>query len=487
MRSFMKVSMALPLLLLGAACNLDVPDYNGSALSELTNNPTREVIASATTGVIVESRSADRSTQVGYIETTGMMGRESYTLDISNPGTAQDRFEILVTGRPGTVWTQVYRSMRQQKIIMDALSKASDLTDAEKEGIRGFLKTMQAHDLLRVINLFEVGAIIDIKETPTSDFPAIVGKAATFSRIAQLLDQAKAHLVAAGTTPFAFPLGPGFAGFSTPATFLKINRGLRARVAVYMANMGQGIAPDATQYQTALGALLESSVDTGSSASLTAGGYFPFSTNSGDVANVYFDPQPRIIYGHPADSSDAQLRLDGSRDLRSTSKLQGIPPKLQITYPVSNRLRVYDAQNSPIPIIRNEEMILLRAEANLGCLAGGDNATPTVSCGGNKLAALDDINYVRRVSGGLQPIAAGTWVAMSDSLQLAALLYEKRFSLMFEGHRWIDLRRYNLLRTMNPQKGKATDKIFPWFPLPDDECVPRNRAPAGCTVATRVD
>jgi hypothetical protein len=86
------------------------------------------------------------------------------------------------------------------------------------------------------------------------------------------------------------------------------------------------------------------------------------------------------------------------------------------------------------------------------------------------------------VTGGLPPIAPATWTALTDAQRLDSLLYEKRFSLLFEGHRWVDLRRYNLLLQL--PRAKTTDLIFPWFPLPDDECVPRNRAPAGCTPAT---
>ncbi len=481
MRRSIRLSVALPLLLVGAACKMEVPDYNGASLGDLVNSPNKAAIASATTGIIVVSRSENRSTQVGYIESIGSMGRESYTLDISNPGTSQDRYRIIVTGRPGTVWTQAYRSMRQQLIVLQAADAATDMTAAEKEGVRGFVKTVQAHDLLSIINLFELGAIIDIKADPNSDIPAIAPKAAVFARIVKLLDDAKVNLLAGGAS-FAFPLGPGFTGFSTPATFLKFNRGLRARVAVYMANPGVGAAGDATQYAAALTALGESFVDTSASASLTTGGYFPFSTNSGDVSNVYYDPVPRIIYSHPSDTTDAKRRTDGSRDLRSSSKVANFPARLQITYPVDGRLKVYDAASAPIPMVRNEELVLLRAEANLGCIASGTNAAPGVACGGNAANALNDINYIRRVSGGLPAIASGTWTGLTDAQRLDSLMYEKRFSLLFEGHRWVDLRRYNLLLQL--PRALTGDLIFPWFPLPDDECVPRNRAPAGCTPAT---
>ena len=77
-------------------------------------------------------------------------------------------------------------------------------------------------------------------------------------------------------------------------------------------------------------------------------------------------------------------------------------------------------------MIKNEELILLRAEANIGLSDLGD-------------AAVTDINLVRQTSGGLAPYAG----AVDQPSLLNELLYNKRYSLMYEGgHSWIDYRRY---------------------------------------------
>src|SRR5207245_5720291 len=119
---------------------------------------------------------------------------------------------------------------------------------------------------------------------------------------------------------------------------------------------------------------------------------------------------------------------------------------------------------SPLPWIRNEELILLRAEANLGL--------------GNKAEALKDINVVRTRSGGLD--------ALSDTYSgdlLTELLYNKRYSLAVEGgHRWLDMRHYNKL-TLLPTD-RAGDKRFTALPIPDEECLPRSPRPDGCTIPT---
>jgi hypothetical protein len=64
---------------------------------------------------------------------------------------------------------------------------------------------------------------------------------------------------------------------------------------------------------------------------------------------------------------------------------------------------------------------------------------------------------------------------------LTELLYNKRYSLLYEGgHRWIDLRRYNRLNTL--PKALPTHRIFSRFPFPRNDCLARDPTPAvGCT------
>jgi hypothetical protein len=134
----------------------------------------------------------------------------------------------------------------------------------------------------------------------------------------------------------------------------------------------------------------------------------------------------------------------------------------------SNRaLNVYKGPSDPVPLIRNEELVLLRAEANIGL----SNLGPAVT----------DINLVRQTSGNLPPYAG----AVTQPALLAELLYNKRYSLLFEGgHRWIDLRHYGLLGSL-PQEitGSGTRHFFIRVPFPTNECLARNPAPAvGCSL-----
>jgi hypothetical protein len=122
---------------------------------------------------------------------------------------------------------------------------------------------------------------------------------------------------------------------------------------------------------------------------------------------------------------------------------------------------VYPTNVTPVPIIRNEELILLRAEANIGL--------------GNRAAAIADLNFIRTNAGGLPALASD----FSGDL-VTEMLYDRRYSLFFEyGHRWVDARRYNRLGELRKQL--PTHRVFPLVPIPVDECNQRLAAPPkGC-------
>jgi hypothetical protein len=189
--------------------------------------------------------------------------------------------------------------------------------------------------------------------------------------------------------------------------------------------------------------------------------------------NPLYDPVPRTLYAYTTTITDAQRQADGvTPDARATSKTLPTPPLAYAGVTGTLKWNIYKSSTDGDPIIRNEELILLRAEANW--------------FNGTKTAALNDINLVRRVSGGLQACGVGgspcqVTVASTDLLFTNELLYDRRYSLMWEGaHRWIDLRRYG--RLLDLPRARVGDKIFPYSPLPDAECIPRNPQPAGCTI-----
>ena len=205
-------------------------------------------------------------------------------------------------------------------------------------------------------------------------------------------------------------------------------------------------------FAEALTSLNESFLDP--SASLDLGVYHAFSTASGDVTNALYDPSGRAILAHPSIIADAQLKANGAIDDRGARKVDPLPAPRTVQNITTDQLfTIYNSITAPIPIIRNEELILLRAEAHIGM--------------NNINAAEADINLIRTRSGGLEPVDL-----TSAAQALDELLYNKRYSLLFEGgHRWIDLRRYGRLNTL-PLAGPA-HTVPTRFPFPESECLAR--------------
>jgi hypothetical protein len=447
-------------LALAGCSDLNVPDYNNGDLNELQRNPTPSGVITAAQGLLFGTRQ-DIANRNDYVALLGILGREAYNFDAADP-----RFvtEMLIGplngGSPafgGNLWANPYANVRNAHIVRNAVEIVVGFSDGEKEALRGFAKTMQALDFLILINTRDdLGAAIDVDRDPTGDPAPIVDRDAVFAHIADLLDEAEGHFTAPDAAfPEGFALTSGFAGFDTPATFLNFNRALRARVAVYEGD-----------YATALTALGESFLDDG--AALGLGVYHVFSTRSGDLTNGLFDPSASDLLAHPSIVADAQAKGNGDPDDRLTSKVRTLadPVTVQgITTQVA--FQIYNGLGAPVPIIRNEELILLRAEANLGL--------------NQDAAALPDINLIRTTAGGLDAITDPDWAALTDAEQLDELLYNKRYSLLFEGgHRWIDMRRYGRLDQL--PLDLATHQIFSRFPFPLFECDARQADPpaTGC-------
>ncbi len=435
-------------LVLGGCTDLDAPNQNAGTLNELeSGTPSRAAVNTATQGLLAGVRGANRALVLG------ILGREAYSLDVSNP---QNTPQFYTVQNQLTAYWGAYVNNKQADIVLKALDNVVGMTDGEKEGIRGFAKTLKAYLLFSVIRETDVGgATLDALDDPTDPPPAIVSKDEVYTQILAWLDEAQTHLQTSGAA-FPFTMTAGFSSFNTPTTFLQFNRALRAKVNLTWA-----------KYADALTDLQGSFLDP--SKAMSFGAYNTYSTLSGDAQNGLFDPTARQRYAHGSYATDAKLKADGvTKDDRFTSKIYAIARFNRYGFDVAWAFKRYPSNTEPIPVIKNEELILIRAEANiaLGTTTGAD--------------PRDDINAVRTSSGGLPAIGVATWVLLTATQRRDTLLYEKRYSLMYEnGDRWVDLRRYGLLPRV-PQD-RAGDLVWPNLRIPVNECVPRGSQPAGCT------
>jgi hypothetical protein len=343
---------------------------------------------------------------------------------------------------------------------------SSGLSAGQKSAVKGFAKTFRALSLYRVIVTRDtLGASVDIPgnaATPT----AFVSRDAAWQAVSGFLDDAKTDLTAAGTTPFPFALDDGFAAFDTPATFLQFNRALAARVLVNRASLGC-----AACWAQALQALTGSFITTPASlADLNIGVYEVFSSTPGDALNGQNISVGPTWFAHASAITDAQNQPSGAPDARMTRKVAPLsPPKAapgtNNGIPATAYFIMYPTNVSPVPIIRNEELLLLRAEANLNS--------------GNAAGALADINTVRTISGGLAALGS------LGADPIGTLLYERRYSLLWEGHRWNDMRRYGRLNQLpldcnGTNCGGTVHFVAKVMPVPKQECDARGGAAPGC-------
>ncbi len=428
--------LALAAMLSFGACKLDdLDDPNNPSVSAIEGSATLAEIQNVVDGI----QSGMRNNLPIYYDAIGVVGRDFWRFSGSDPRYTQD----LLGGDDATLdagafyttnaYGSRYRVVRNCYILDNALSNTTaSLTDAQRKAASGFSKTIRAHELLlALVQQWDNGIRVDVAD-PDRLGP-FLSKDGSLDAIATLLDEAHTDLAAGGAN-FPFKLRSGFTGFDTPAGFDKVNRGLAARVDAYRGDWA-GVK-DALN-----GSFLDPAGD------LYAGVYNVYSIAGGDLLNeLYQTPtatgEVRIV--HPSYATDADAgddRLDKvvvRADAPSQSGLSG-----------NLGFNVYASNTSPIAIIRNEELILLSAEADIQTGGGG------LITGKATLDAL-------RLRHGVGPSTAVTQADL-----ITEMLKQRRYSLFGEGHRWADMRRYGRLGELPIDR--AGDDVWDRFPRPQND------------------
>ncbi|MGZ8412677.1 MAG: RagB/SusD family nutrient uptake outer membrane protein [Gemmatirosa sp.] len=404
------------------------------------------------TGII----SSDRDAATAYIRDVAVFGREAYYFQLQDgrwvTGYLRDFNDNTSFGAGGT-WGVRYANLRNIKNFYTSVeASASALGTPAAAAARGFGQTMEALQLLYLVNTrHDVGIAVEIPDDPQSVAP-IVSRDSAFRYITNTLDAGLTNLRAGGASfPFALPTaGGGYTGFTTPTTFATFNRALKARVEAYRGSLGCGQACY-TAALTALGqSFITATLDAGN---LNNGVYNTTSTAAGDATNGIWGLRTDL-YANMTITTDASVPQTDAR----LSKILTAASRNQAGSDASTRtFNVYPTSSTPFPIIDNEELWLLRAEAQWFT--------------GDRTGALTTLNRVATVAGG----ATGTRYAApaADAGFLDALLAERRLSLLLEGHRWIDVRRFNRLATL--PAGGAGFSVARQQVIPQAECIYRDR------------
>ncbi len=419
------------------------------------------------TGLLSDFRNARAITGVGRL------GRETY---IFTPQEGRNTTNYLIGITVGTkqeldpagfvTATWNYGSLRNIYNFKNAAATNATLTAAQKAATLGYAQTFEASELLGIIMTSDsLGLITQILDDPTQPAP-FVSRDSAYKYIINTYDAARANL-AAGGAAFPFTLHSGFAGFNTPATLAQFAAAMEARASAHYATLGGGAAYWA-KAQTALAASFLNT-NAATAAAMNVGVYHVYSAATGDALNGLDPVTNTVLYGHMSYLTDAQNKADGTQDNRVLTKIKlGLPSRqgpVTSAGPTSASstigFNVYPTSATPVPVIRNEELILLNAEAKL---ATGDAA-----------GAIAAINTTRAVSGGLAQSALTP--ASTASSILDQILYEKRYSLMLEGLRWADMRRYGRLNQLPLDVTSGANKNFVAIvaPIPQNECLTRTK------------
>ena len=426
-------------------CNIVDPDRiedpNNPSVNEVLENANKAQLQNLMSGLEIRHRSG----AVAFTDVIGSFGREIYPMRASDPRNMRDLLGLAEGANAeedpsfrgmGSVWTNPYAAIKQANLVVQSVQNTDNINEQEKNGYLGVTKTLEAFQYLipLLTQSKENGIRIDVDD-PLNPGPFVPYDEA-MTQIRSLLGEAQTHLQGAGDS-FAFSLTEGFSEFSTPSTFENLNRAIDARAAIY-----------AKDWEGALASLEQAKPFfelASGETTMNKGAYFIY-TGPPDLFNPFFYPEnaetAQIEMVHPSMVADIE-----SGDQRAANKFfertnsitqQGLTSKHQ-----DHR---FESNTSPVPWLRNEELILIYAEANMQLENWGE--------------ANRALNLVRS-TWGLPNVAETTKADFIDQL-----LYERRYSLWYEfGHRWFDAKRYDRL----DQLPKDGGKIFEYYARPLSE------------------
>jgi hypothetical protein len=463
MISYMKKYITKPLALLTLGMGLSscgiletpkVEDPNNPSLASVINNPTPSQVNQLGVGL----QSAMRNGLVDFYRNTGTVGREIiYSASTDNRyykellGTESASFNGAndPNGIFNSYYTDYSATRRRAEIFIRSAQTSNTLSAEQKAGVLGFARTVQGYAMLNLLNMqYDNGIREGFSDLFTPGDLLKPGKFGSYASglalIKAQLDEGAAALDQPGAS-FPFTVTEGWAKFSGTAGMKKFNRAVAARVAMYQK--------DWAGMQQALSASFFSLSDT-----LATGPVFTFSTTAGDQVNGFYQAPdrdengaPYVVFNeHIRDAEPGDTRVFGDKaKMRKRTLPRASGQDISSDYQV----RMYASNTSSVSIIRNEELILMWAEARIqqGALEDG-------------VMALDRI----RTAFGLKSLAdAKPAILNNKDALIDEVLNQRRYSLFFEGHRWFDARRYNKISTLPLQTGNYV--VFQKFNRPDAE------------------
>jgi hypothetical protein len=464
MKKYTTLALTLGALTLSACKDSAVVNPEDAPTVEAISGAlTRGSLQPLATGVLAQDRAAVVGTFTFYV-LSEIFARDVYRIDASEPRYVQET----LGGNPdpgsfagGGGWGQFYTATRAANNLLVALpsAPATEITAPEKAATSGFIQTIKALDYYRLAELRDTVGI-SIQSNNPDEVTPIRCKTASLAYIAALLDSALADLnTAGGATKLPFALPGGFTAFgrnySSVSNIILFNRALKGKVDYYRGL--DRTAPQPALFTTAINELTQAlggAAPGGVPASqFTVGAYYNF-VPGGSEATANNRSDDKIALNPLVKDSIQAGDARAVKIVNRSAPISGFGVSSPVTFWKS--VPSLANQSEPIGILRDEEVVLLRAQAYIEA--------------GNFASATADLNSVR-TSYGLAPYAVFT----NKEAARSAALYEKRYSLLFEGpQRLVDLRAYGRLNGTYLRKETPTDPYNAAFPIPRAEIDARN-------------
>ncbi len=417
-----------------SACKLEsIIDPNSPSLGGVEADASLGEIQNLVTGI----EAGMRQNLNQYYDGVSVIGREYYRLSGSDPRFTSD---LLGKGSAvldnNTFYTTIpyadrYRTVKNCNILITAVTNSTaDMTDSQRSAAKGFARVIMAHQMLMVLGMQgENGIRTDVADPDR--LGAFLSYDAALEAIHEMIHTGIGEM--SGVPSFPFKLGAGFTHFETPDDFIKFGHGLLARVGAYKGEYGEVLEH------------LDDSFEN-SDFGINDGVYYTFSTAGGDQLNPLWSVanavgEQRVV--HPSFIADAEagdLRLAKAQIRTDTAFNDGLKSNYDFW--------AYPTNTTSIPVMRVEELNLLRAEAYIQL----ENFDLAVS-------AIDDIRFANGLGG---------YSGATDKASLMnELIKQRRYSLFGEGHRWIDMRRFGRLAELPIDR--EGDDVWTAFPRPASE------------------
>jgi hypothetical protein len=446
--------LALAAVQLSSCTKTDyVPNPNAPTQESVLRNATRQQISQLGVGV----QSVMRDGVFSFRTWSGSIGREVVYFAQTESRyyrELQGEIPLDAAGIMYGWYSNFNQTRRRAEIMLQSAANTAALSDTEKAAAKGFGKTVQAYVMLNCLNMMGANGI----RTSFSDLSTegdllkpgcFKNYTESLTYLKGLADEGLAALEQAGTAEFPFPMVDGWGDLATIGGFKQFNRAVAARIALYQQD-----------WNTLETTLNQSFLDL--DGDLNVGPTFLYSTILGDETNPIWrsienNSTPILVQSDfvpEAEAGDkrvfgASMAEGGTARVRQRTTATAPPD-----YPLmTHEVQMFATNTSPVKFLRNEELILMYAEAKLQ----KDELA----------AAVTALDYIRTQNGLAALAIAKPGIIGNKNALIDELLHQRRYSLFMEGHRWFDMRRYNKLNTL--PLDKPSHSVFEKFHIPRAE------------------